>query len=88
MKSRATSRFWKAYDRLPPEIQKSANRAYAVWSDSPYHPSLQFKRVHAEAPMYSVRVGQGYRALRILKEDKIFWFWIGGHDDYMRLLRT
>jgi hypothetical protein len=87
MKSRATARFWKAYDRLPPTIQESADSAYLIWRDNPYYPSLQFKRVHTELPIYSVRVGRGFRALGLLEGDTIIWYWIGGHDEYVRLLR-
>lgn len=43
MNSRATSRFWKAFDRLPADIQESAELAYKAWRENPYHPSLQFK---------------------------------------------
>lgn len=87
MKSRATARFWKAYDRLPSEIQESAEAAYLIWRDNPYHPSLQFKRIHSHAPIVSARVGKGYRALGLLREDTVVWYWIGGHDEYLRLLK-
>lgn len=26
----------------------------------------------------------GYRALGILEENTVTWFWIGGHDEYER----
>ena len=87
MKSRATARFWKAYDRLPPDVREMADAAYLVWRDNHYHPSLQFKRIHAQAPIVSARVGRGYRALGLLREDTVVWYWIGGHDEYLRILK-
>lgn len=36
-----------------------------LWQVSPYYPSLQFKRVDPQDPIYSVRVGRGYRALKL-----------------------
>ena len=87
MKSRVSARFWKAYDRLPPEIQDNADRAYLLWHDNPTHPSLQFKRIHSQTPIYSVRIGRGYRALGLMSGETIYWYWIGGHDEYLRLLR-
>ena len=36
--------------------------------------------------MWSVRVGAGYRALAILDGDTFFWYWIGDHDQYEKLL--
>jgi hypothetical protein len=34
-----------------------------------------------------VRITRGCRALGVLDGDTITWFWIGGHDEYERLLR-
>jgi hypothetical protein len=36
--------------------------------------------------MYSARVGIGYRAVGVLVDDGITWFWIGSHAEYYRLL--
>lgn len=33
-----------------------------------------------------MRVGGGYRALAVLEQDTFFWFWIGKHDEYERIL--
>lgn len=51
------------------------------------HPSLQFERVHQTEPLYSVRIGLGWRALGLLEDDTIAWFWIGSHADYDRLIK-
>ena len=51
-------------------------------------PGLHFKKVHATRPIYSARVGLGYRALAVRDGDTVIWFWIGAHDEYERLLRT
>lgn len=88
MISRATPRFWAAYRALPPTVQDTARRAYRLFRNNPRHPSLQFKRVHAREPIYSVRVTLGYRALALLEDGEITWFWIGDHAAYDRLLKT
>jgi len=44
---------------------------------------LRFKKCGA---VWSVRVGAGYRALAILEDDTFFWYWIGDHDQYEKLL--
>lgn len=87
MKSHTEARFWKFYDRLPEEVRRHADEAYKLWKDNPYHPSLRFKRVDPQEPIYSVRVGRDYRTLGWLEGDTITWFWIGDHDEYDRLLR-
>lgn len=87
MKSSVTKTFRRRFEALPHEVRKQAVRAYALWRADPHHPSLQFKRVSRRQPIYSVRVGLGYRALGLLEGDHIYWFWIGSHAEYDNLLR-
>ncbi len=87
MTSSVTREFRQQLARLPMTVQEQASRAYALWRLDPYHTSLQFKRVSQRQPIYSVRVGLGYRALGLREEDHIYWFWIGPHAGYDELLR-
>ena len=86
MTSRATPRFWAAYAELPREVRDAARKAYALFRHDPKHPSLQFKKVHARDAIYSVRVTMAHRALAVVQDDQVVWFWIGNHADYDRLL--
>lgn len=88
MKSRATPRFWAAYRDLPPEIKAAARKAYQLFRENAHHPSLQFKKIHQRDPIYSARVTLGYRALGLLEDGEIAWFWIGTHAAYDRLLEN
>jgi hypothetical protein len=72
---------------LPKEIQKNALKAYRIWRQNPHHPSLQFKKVHSTLPIFSVRVGRGWRAVGIRKAGTMIWYWIGSHDKYDALLK-
>src|SRR5437667_11361617 len=54
----------------------------------PRHPSLQFRQVHTARPIYSARVGLGYRALAVIEGEVVIWFWIVTHAEYDRLLRS
>lgn len=74
-------------DELPRATQEQAYRAYRLWREAPFHPSLQFKRVSAAEPMFSVRIGISYRAVGFREADHISWFWIGSHADYDAFLR-
>ncbi len=87
MKSQATAKFWKLYTRLPQQMQRRAREVYELWRDNPAHPSLHFKRVDDDEPIYSVRISDDYRALGLLEGDTVIWFWIGNHDEYERLLK-
>ena len=86
MKSLTTRKFWRLYDDLPEDVQTRARSAFDRWRKDPNHPSLHFKRTVHPEPIYSVRVGIRHRALGLLGDDEITWFWIGAHDEYERLL--
>ena len=87
MKSSVTKGFRKQLDALPKEVREQAGRAYAIWRSYPHHASLQFKPVSQRQPIYSIRIGLGYRALGLREDDHISWFWIGSHAEYDVLLR-
>ncbi len=88
MKSVTTPRFWKIYAGLPEHVRRQARFAYRLFRDNPHHPGLRFKKVHPTQPIYSVRIGLGYRAVGSLEGDTILWFWIGSHDAYERLVSS
>ena len=87
MKSSITRAFRKRLDALPTEVREQAVRVYTLWRSDPYHPSLHFKRVSQRQPIYSVRVGIGYRSLGLREGDHMYWFWIGSHAEYDGLLK-
>lgn len=84
--SRTTKRFRKAFRELPSEIQKQAREAFRQFQRDPFYPSLHFKRTHSTEPIYSVRINVGFRAVGMQTDKEIIWFWIGGHDDYEKLV--
>ncbi len=86
MRSETTQKFWKAYEHLDETVQKQARASYELFRKNPYHPSLHFKQVHSKLPVYSARVNLNHRALGILEQDTIIWFWIGPHEDYEKII--
>jgi hypothetical protein len=86
--SRTTERFRAAFERLPAAVRLRARRAYLRFREDPNHPSLRFKLVHPTRPIYSVRIGLGYRALGVRDVDDVVWFWIGSHADYDQVLAS
>jgi hypothetical protein len=87
MKSKLTKRFRDLLRALPSDAIKQAYAAYRLFKRDPFHPSLQFKRVSKQKPLYSVRIGISYRALGLREaDDVIVWIWIGPHADYDKLL--
>lgn len=88
MNSRTTQRFRALLQSLPAHVIQQARDAYELFQDNPSHPGLHFKKVHSDPPIYSARVGIGYRAVGVLDGDTVIWFWIGSHAEYDRLLDT
>lgn len=84
MKSATLPSFWIAYRALGEDVRRSARKAYRLWSENPFHPSLHFKCINREENIWSARVTRNYRALGVLEDDTVTWFWIGSHDDYER----
>ena len=83
MRHLASPQFWTHYARLPPALQRLADKNSALLKENAQHPSLHFKPIER---FWSVRVGLGYRALAVAIPDGCVWFWIGSHADYDRLV--
>lgn len=82
MKSEVVASFWTHYAKLPEHIKRSARKAFRLWMDNPFHPSLHFKCINDEENVWSLRVTRAYRALGVLEGDTVTWFWIGDHAAY------
>lgn len=71
------------YHELPPQIRILADKNFSLLKADPRHPSLHLKRIRG---VWSVRVGDHYRALGTDIDQGVYWFWIGTHADYDRVL--
>jgi hypothetical protein len=84
--SHTTERFREALAGLPEHVQRQARTAYRLFKNDPHHPSLRFRQVHPNRPIYSARISRDYRAVGVRDGDTITWFWIGSHADYDKLV--
>jgi hypothetical protein len=82
MSHSASPRFWEAYEGLPENVRRLADKAFALLKENPQHPSLNLV-----GRFWSVRVGRHYRALAVEIDTGLLWFWIGVHADYEALIR-
>ena len=82
--SHASEEYWKLYRALPIEVQRQADKQFAIFRENPFHPSLHLKPV---GQLWSARVNQNVRVVAYRQEHIFYWFWIGDHDEYERLLR-
>lgn len=79
----ATARFWVLYDALPKDVRETADKNFQLLKADPRHPSLHLKRIGA---VWSVRVGDRFRALGHEVPEGIQWFWVGSHADYDKIV--
>ena len=84
MKSSVIKTFRKRLNDLPTSVQEQAAKAFDLWQEDSYHPSLQFKQVSQKQLIYSARVSLNYRVLGLLESEHIYWYWIGAHDELLR----
>jgi hypothetical protein len=82
MRSRATRRFWKRFAALPNDAQLLAKRNYRLWRENPAHPSLHFRPLRGHDNLFTIRIGDHYRALAEMESGDFTWIWIGTHAEY------
>jgi mRNA-degrading endonuclease RelE of RelBE toxin-antitoxin system len=79
VKSRTTAEFRKSFVALPKQVQEQTREAYRQFKENPNYPSLRFKKVHPELPIYSARISNNYRAVGQLDGDTLRHFYVE-HD--------
>ena len=86
MISYTSADFRSHFEKLPRRVQILARKQYQLWKTNPYHPSLKFKKVGAQ--VWSSRINDGWRAVATPIPGGYLWFWIGSHDEYLRVIRS
>lgn len=71
MKSNTLPSFWDAYRALDANLRRRAQKAFRLWAENPFHPSLHFKCVNSEENVWSARISREYRALGVWEEDTV-----------------
>lgn len=84
MNSATLPSFWEAYEKLDDTMHKQARKAYRLWRENPFHPSLHFKCINRSEDIWSVRINLDLRAVGVLDNDTVTWIWIGKHETYER----
>jgi hypothetical protein len=84
MRHSASPTFWKCFDALPDHIQVLARKNLKFLKHDPEHPYPHFKAI---GRFHFMRVSSSFRVLGVSVDDGVVWFWIGGHDEYERLIR-
>lgn len=83
-----TKQFRERYEKLPERIQNLAVLAFREFKKSPEssilhnHPLDDTRRGHHRKNSFSVWVNQAYRAIYVIEDNTVVWYWIGSHSDY------
>jgi mRNA-degrading endonuclease RelE of RelBE toxin-antitoxin system len=86
MKSHVSKQFLQLLAKLPRDVQRQAYAAYRQFQQDPNHPGLNFERIQSRKNTYSARVSKGYRVLGTIRNGEIYWYWIGTHTEYDKLI--
>lgn len=89
MRNISSGAYQKAFLELPERVQKEAMKAFRLFETDPRYPGLQYKKIGRFSgydECWSLRIGDGYRAVCQPSSDARRWFWIGPHEAYNRLL--
>ena len=69
---------------MPVAVQQIARRNFDLLKANPRHPSLRFRNV---GRYWSARVGANNRAVALRDGGDFIWFWVGDHEEYLRVIR-
>lgn len=72
----------------PTPVRDRAGKAFRLWEQNPGHPLLRFRLVHPAEPIYSVRIGLGWRAVGVRRADRMVSFRVGTHAEYHKLISS
>jgi hypothetical protein len=85
VKSYLAEPFFRHWRLVPGEVKQLARKNYRLWKNNPRHRSLRFKPVRPN--VWAARIGLDYRVLGRVRGDAIYWFWVGDHREYEKLLK-
>ncbi len=85
MISSGNETFWALYQALPAAVRAQARQAFRLFQQSSDHPGLRFKKLNGAYPFWSVRFGDGYRAVGKREGETITWLWVGTHQAFDKL---
>ena len=87
MASWRTAGFRKLYDKLDPKIRGLVDVAYEDFKRDPRLVDFAQKGRLRNIPHFGARINENYRALAFQSEGETYWYWVGLHTDYDRILK-
>ena len=86
MESVKTESFEVCLKKIPKKVRKRVARVFVIWEGNPYHRGLHFEQKYSRERLYSMWASKNYRMLGFKEGDTLYWWWIGQHDEYIKML--
>ena len=71
--NKATSGFWKLYEKLSTSIQRVADEKFSLFKQNPELPGLNFEKLKGFDNKYSIRINDQYRAIGTKEGNVMRW---------------
>jgi len=84
MPTELSRRFVRAYDRLPPEVQKRVDRALQLLDENWRHPGLRARRLSGHRDIFYARVDREHRITYERRGDLLILRNVGRHDETLK----
>jgi mRNA-degrading endonuclease YafQ of YafQ-DinJ toxin-antitoxin module len=86
---RASEQFWKNFYKLPASQKESTRKAWHIFKNDPFAPSLRTHKIHGlsalyKRTIYAVVVESDLRTVFYIDGNTIYTVDIGSHDIYRR----
>ena len=79
-----THRFEKAYQKLPPQIQKKVRKALRLLDENRHHPSLRIRKIQGVENICEGRVDRNYRFSFQMESDDLILRNVDNHDECLK----
>ena len=84
MPTELSKRFVRAYDRLPPQVQKRVERALRLLNENWRHPGLRARRLSGQRNIFYARVDRDHRLTYERRGDVLVLRNVGLHDETLK----
>ncbi len=81
-----TSAFRKLYGKLDSTTQAAVDEAFSQYKRDPALVRFAAKGREGGRLVFGAHVNEFWRALAFREGDDTYWFWVGSHSDYDRIL--
>ena len=81
-----SNRFVRAYDRLPPKVQKRVTHTLRLLAENWRHPGLRARKLSGYPNIFYARVDRGYRLTYERRGDVLVLRNVGRHDETLKHL--